>query len=101
MQHIQELSHFINYSNCFKRGGGQGGVRGGAATLYLSIWHLEVEDLLVLKNNKGTEDNRVRHMDYGVQFNKLMYERHLQMEILVSFTADKPGLYDAFFEDPR
>ena len=54
----------------------QGGVRGGAATLYITaIWHLEVEDLLVLKNNKGTEDNPVRHMDYGVQFNKLMYER--------------------------
>ena len=52
----------------------QGGVRNGAATLYYPIWHLEVEDLLVLKNNKGTEDNRVRHMDYGVQFNKLMYE---------------------------
>ena len=55
----------------------QGGVRGGAATLYYPVWHLEVEDLLVLKNNKGTEDNRVRHMDYGVQFNKLMYERLL------------------------
>ena len=55
----------------------QGGVRNGAATLYYPIWHLEVEDLLVLKNNKGTEDNRVRHMDYGVQFNKLMYERLL------------------------
>ena len=51
----------------------QGGVRGGAATLYYPIWHYEVEDLLVLKNNKGTTDNRVRHMDYGVQFNKLMY----------------------------
>ena len=55
----------------------QGGVRGGAATLYYPIWHFEVEDLLVLKNNKGTEDNRVRHLDYGVQFNKLMYERLL------------------------
>jgi ribonucleoside-diphosphate reductase alpha chain len=52
----------------------QGGVRNGAATLYYPIWHLEAEDLLVLKNNKGTDDNRVRHMDYGVQFNKLMYE---------------------------
>ena len=60
----------------------QGGVRGGAATLYYPIWHLEVEDLLVLKNNKGTEDNRVRHMDYGVQFNKLMYERLLKEKIL-------------------
>ena len=47
----------------------------GAATLYYPIWHLEIEDMLVLKNNKGTEENRVRHMDYGVQFNKLMYER--------------------------
>ena len=56
----------------------QGGVRNGAATLYYPLWHLEVEDLLVLKNNKGTEDNRVRHMDYGVQFNKLMYERLMQ-----------------------
>ena len=55
----------------------QGGVRGGAATLYYPVWHLEVEDLIVLKNNKGTEDNRVRHMDYGVSFNKLMYERLL------------------------
>ena len=53
----------------------QGGVRNGAATLYYPIWHYEIEDLLVLKNNKGTEDNRVRHMDYGVQFNKLFYER--------------------------
>ena len=55
----------------------QGGVRGGAATLHYPIWHLEVEDLLVLKNNKGTEDNRIRHMDYAIQFNKLMYERLL------------------------
>ena len=51
----------------------QGGVRNGAATLYYPIWHYEVEDLLVLKNNKGTDDNRVRHMDYGVQFSKLIY----------------------------
>ena len=55
----------------------QGGVRGGAATLYYPIWHYEVEDLLVLKNNKGTENNRIRHLDYGVQFNKVMYERLL------------------------
>ena len=56
----------------------QGGVRGGAATLYYPAWHLEVEDLLVLKNNKGVEENRVRHLDYGVQFNKLMYQRMLK-----------------------
>ena len=78
----------------------QGGVRGGAATLYYPIWHLEIEDLLVLKNNKGTEDNRVRHMDYGVQFNKLMYERLLTGgEITLFSPHDVPGLYDAFFND--
>ena len=78
----------------------QGGVRGGAATLYYPIWHLEVEDLLVLKNNKGTEDNRVRHMDYGVQFNKLMYERLIKGENITLFSPkDVPGLYDAFFAD--
>ena len=78
----------------------QGGVRGGAATLYYPIWHLEVEDLLVLKNNKGTEDNRVRHLDYGVQFNKLMYERLLTGGNITLFSPnDVPGMYDAFFND--
>ena len=78
----------------------QGGVRNGAATLYYPIWHLEVEDLLVLKNNKGTEDNRVRHMDYGVQFNKLMYERLLEGgDITLLSPSDVPGLYDSFFND--
>ena len=78
----------------------QGGVRGGAATLYYPIWHLEVEDLLVLKNNKGTEDNRVRHMDYGVQFNKLMYERLLTGGNITLFSPnDVPGLYNTFFTD--
>ena len=78
----------------------QGGVRGGAATLYYPIWHLEVEDLLVLKNNKGTEDNRVRHMDYGVQFNKLMYERLITGGNITLFSPkDVPGLYDSFFVD--
>jgi len=78
----------------------QGGVRGGAATLYYPIWHLEVEDLLVLKNNKGTEDTRVRHMDYGVQFNKLMYERLISGGDITLFSPnDVPELYDAFFND--
>ena len=78
----------------------QGGVRNGAATLYYPIWHLEVEDLLVLKNNKGTEDNRVRHMDYGVQFNKLMYERLLTGGDITLFSpSDVPGLYESFFND--
>ena len=78
----------------------QGGVRNGAATLYYPIWHLEVEDLMVLKNNKGTDDNRVRHMDYGVQFNKVMYERLLTNGDITLFSPhDVPELYDAFFTD--
>jgi ribonucleoside-diphosphate reductase alpha chain len=78
----------------------QGGVRGGAATIYYPLWHYEVEDLLVLKNNKGTEENRVRHMDYGVQFNKLMYERLITGGDITLFSpSDVPGLYDAFFAD--
>lgn len=78
----------------------QGGVRGGAATLYYPIWHLEIEDMLVLKNNKGTEENRVRHMDYGVQFNKLMYERLLTGGDITLFSPhDVPGLYETFFQD--
>lgn len=78
----------------------QGGVRNGAATLYYPIWHLEVEDLLVLKNNKGTEDNRVRHMDYGVQFNKLMYERLISGGDITLFSPhDVPEMYEAFFND--
>jgi len=78
----------------------QGGVRGGAATLYYPIWHYEVEDLLVLKNNKGTEDNRIRHLDYGVQFNKVMYERLLAGGNISLFSPhDCPDLYRAFFSD--
>ncbi|WP_368541795.1 class 1a ribonucleoside-diphosphate reductase subunit alpha [Enterobacter soli] len=78
----------------------QGGVRGGAATLFYPMWHLEVESLLVLKNNRGVEGNRVRHMDYGVQINKLMYTRLLKGEEITLFSpSDVPGLYDAFFAD--
>lgn len=78
----------------------QGGVRGGAATLFYPIWHLEVENLLVLKNNRGVEDNRVRHMDYGVQINKTVYQRLIKNQNVTLFSpSDVPGLYDAFFAD--
>lgn len=78
----------------------QGGVRGGAATLHYPFWHYEVEDLLVLKNNKGTEDNRIRHLDYSVQFNKVMYERLLSGGNITLFSPhDVPDLYDTFFAD--
>ncbi|SHG86309.1 class 1a ribonucleoside-diphosphate reductase subunit alpha [Ferrimonas marina] len=78
----------------------QGGVRGGAATLFYPLWHLEVEDLLVLKNNRGTEANRIRHMDYGVQLNHTLYQRLVDGGDITLFSpSDVPGLYDAFFAD--
>ncbi|WP_370579026.1 class 1a ribonucleoside-diphosphate reductase subunit alpha [Snodgrassella alvi] len=78
----------------------QGGVRGGAATLFYPLWHLEVENLLVLKNNRGVEENRVRHLDYGVQINRLLYIRLIKGENISLFSpSDVPGLYDAFFAD--
>ena len=78
----------------------QGGLRGGAATLFYPMWHLEVEDLIVLKNNRGVEENRVRHMDYGVQINKLLYTRLIKGGNITLFSpSDVEGLYDAFFED--
>jgi ribonucleoside-diphosphate reductase alpha chain len=78
----------------------QGGVRGGSATLFYPLWHLEVESLLVLKNNRGVEDNRVRHLDYGVQINRLLYQRLVKGRQITLFSPhDVPGLYDAFFAD--
>ena len=91
---------FYKHFQSATRSCSQGGVRNGAATLYYPIWHLEVEDLLVLKNNKGTEDNRVRHMDYGIQFNKLMYERLISGGDITCFSPhDVPEMYEAFFND--
>ncbi|GAM68354.1 ribonucleotide reductase [Vibrio sp. JCM 19236] len=78
----------------------QGGVRGGAATVFYPLWHGEVQNLMVLKNNRGVEENRVRHMDYGVQLNKLMYSRLIEGGNITLFSpSDVPGLYDAFFQD--
>ena len=94
------VTPFFKYFQSAVKSCSQGGVRGGAATLYYPIWHLEIEDMLVLKNNKGTEDNRVRHLDYGVQFNKVMYERLLTGGDITLFSPhDVPDLYDAFFVD--
>ncbi|WP_274883049.1 class 1a ribonucleoside-diphosphate reductase subunit alpha [Vibrio harveyi] len=78
----------------------QGGVRGGAATVFYPLWHGESRSLMVLKNNRGVEENRVRHMDYGVQLNKLMYQRLVEGGNITLFSpSDVPGLYDAFFEN--
>jgi len=94
------LIPFLKYFQSAVKSCSQGGVRGGAATVYLPLWHHEFEDLVVLKNNKGTEENRVRHMDYAFQFNKLMYERLLSGGNITFFDPnDVPGLYEAFFID--
>ena len=75
----------------------QNGVRGGSATVHFPIWHQEIEDILVLKNNKGTEDNRVRKLDYSIQISKLFYERFISNETISLFSPhDVPGLYDSF-----
>jgi ribonucleoside-diphosphate reductase alpha chain len=78
----------------------QNGIRGGSATVHFPIWHQEIQDILVLKNNKGTEDNRVRKLDYSIQISKLFYERFIQDgEITLFSPHDVPGLYDAFGTD--
>ena len=75
----------------------QNGIRGGSATVHFPIWHQEIEDILVLKNNKGTEDNRVRKLDYSIQISKIFYERFIKNEDISLFSPhDVPGLYDAF-----
>ena len=93
---IPFYKHFQTAVKCCS----QGGVRGGAATVFYPLWHLEVESLLVLKNNRGVEENRVRHMDYGVQLNKTMYQRLIQNQDITLFSPhDVPDLYEAFFAD--
>ena len=94
------LIPFLKYFQASVKSCSQGGVRGGAATIYLPVWHLEFEELVVLKNNKGTEETRVRHMDYAFQFNKTMYERLLTGGDITLFSPhDVPGLMDAFYAD--
>ena len=78
----------------------QNGIRGGSATVHFPIWHQEIEDIIVLKNNKGTEDNRVRKLDYSIQISKLFYERFIKDEEMSLFSPhDVPGLFDAFGTD--
>ena len=75
----------------------QNGIRGGSATVHFPIWHQEIQDIIVLKNNKGTEDNRVRKLDYSIQISKLFYERFIKGSTISLFSPhDCPGLYDAF-----
>lgn len=89
---------FLKYFQSAVKSCSQGGVRGGAATAYIPIWHYEIEDLIVLKNNKGTEENRVRHLDYGFQFNQVMYERLIKNQNITLFSPnDVPDLKVAFY----
>ena len=75
----------------------QNGIRGGSATVHFPIWHQEIRDIIVLKNNKGTEDNRVRKLDYSIQISKLFYERFIENKEISLFSPhDVPGLYDSF-----
>lgn len=88
--------HFNTAVHCCS----QGGIRKGSATMFYPMWHLELENLIVLKNNKGVEENRIRHMDYGIQINDLMIERYLDDDYITLFSPTEE-LYNAYFADPK
>jgi ribonucleoside-diphosphate reductase alpha chain len=97
---VRRLVPFYKLFQSAVRSCSQGSIRNGSATLYYPIFHLEIEDMLVLKNNKGTEETRIRQMDYGVQFNKLFYERLITGGNITLFSPhDVPDMYEAFFND--
>lgn len=89
---------FLKYFQSALKSCSQGGVRGGAATVYFPFWHIEIESIVVLKNNKGVEENRVRHMDYGIQFCELFYKRLLAKDKITLFSPDEvPDMMEAFY----
>ena len=88
---------FLKRSEATVKSCTQNGIRGGSATVHFPIWHQEIEDIIVLKNNKGTQDNRVRGLDYSIQLSKLFYERFIKAEDMSLFSPhDVPGLYESF-----
>ncbi len=90
--------HFNTAVHCCS----QGGIRKGSATMFFPMWHLELENLIVLKNNKGVDENRIRHMDYGLQINELLIERYINNDYITLFSPDAhPELYDSFFSNPE
>lgn len=92
------LVPFLKYFQAALKSCSQGGVRGGAATVHFPYWHHDIESLLVLKNNKGVEENRVRHMDYSVQFNRLFFKRLIARGAITLFNpSDVPDLCDVFY----
>ncbi|CAL4320007.1 Ribonucleoside-diphosphate reductase 1 subunit alpha [Buchnera aphidicola (Thelaxes suberi)] len=93
---------FYKYFQSAVKSCSQGGVRGGAATFFYPIWHLEIESLIVLKNNRGIEENRVRHTDYGVQINEFIYKRMIEGKLITLFSPhDVKDLYQSFFSDQK
>lgn len=94
------VTPFLKTYNYSTHSCSQGGIRKGSANLFYPMWHLELENLIVLKNNKGTDENRIRHMDYGIQVNDLMVERYINDEYITLFSPDvHPELYETFFSD--
>lgn len=91
---------YLKYFHASQASASQGGLRKTSSTLFYPIWHLEFEKLIVLKNNRGTDENRLRHVDYGVKISKLFYQRFINDENITLFSpSDVPGLYDAFHQD--
>lgn len=94
--HTGLIPYLKNFESCVKSTS-QNGLRGGSATVHVPFWHYEIEDIMVLKNNAGTDDNRVRKLDYSVQFCKLFYDRLIANEDITLFSPhEAKGLYEAF-----
>ncbi|AIM51323.1 NrdA-like aerobic NDP reductase large subunit [Dickeya phage vB-DsoM-LIMEstone1] len=94
------LIPFIKYLTGALKSCSQGGIRGGAATGYIPLWHYQFDDVVVLKNNRGTEENRERRIDYGIQINRVMFERLVAKQPLYLFDPkDNPDMYEAYFAD--
>jgi ribonucleoside-diphosphate reductase alpha chain len=78
----------------------QGGIRNASATVFYPIWHHQFDDLIVLKNNQGTEETRVRHMDYGVVLSSFFWRRFKNKEMITFFDPNEvPDLYEAFYKN--
>lgn len=99
--HTGLIPYLKNFESAVKSTS-QNGLRGGSATVHVPFWHYEIEDILVLKNNAGTDDNRVRKLDYSVQFCKLFYDRLVKNEDITLFSPhEAKGLYEAFGDNKK
>lgn len=92
------LLPFMKYHAAALKSCSQGGVRNGAATTYLPFWHYEFSNLIVLKNNKGVEENRERRLDYGLEMNGLLFKMYARKENIYLFQPNEvPELYNKFY----